>query len=277
MTPPGVRLLFLLPVAALSLSGCASTESTPAAITAAASGKPARAGAPDKPSAGRTRTAENEILVRRERNGSPKRRSEDGASAIAAKPPAENASARSSEASGAAPMAANSSSVPAPEGLPPAKNRPRPTPDEAAFSDAAEKEKSLELKLRLRHGLPAKADLRSWLLPDEAKELDGLRAKTEAARLRLSVPEAQRPSLADAERASPISVPHGPARTEPLKTVAELPTVTQGGGKPPTELPNPLRLSDWILDDKPHEAWRQKRLARQAEEKKRPEAEPPNR
>jgi len=146
---------------------------------------------------------------------------------------------------------------------------------EAALAKAITEEKAYDQGMRQRFGVSTDIDLGALLSAEEAKEAARLHAVTEAARRRLGLVD-RGPQTLPAE-VKTLSI-KGPNDAQPMdasgKATASLPTIPEAGATAPAKTPTALHLSDWFLDAKAHQAWREKQLAKLAEAKDQPTSAP---
>lgn len=150
-----------------------------------------------------------------------------------------------------------------------------PMTPEAALAKAIAEEKAYDQGLRQRFGVSTDLDLGALLSAEEAKEAARLHAVTEAARRRLRLAD-KGPKTLPAE-VKTLSI-KGPNDIQPMdasaKATASLPTIPEAGTTAPTKTLTALHLGGWLLDEKAHQAWREKQLAKLAAVKNQPTPAP---
>ncbi|MFM8549469.1 MAG: hypothetical protein ACKOBS_02160 [Verrucomicrobiota bacterium] len=267
MNAPRLRLAWLLAV--LLSAGCASTSSDAGdSGKASGGGKAHAADAPakkDKASAPTTAKKpakpKPDAVARRDGAGTAKEDVRPPGKAVAAETPRNPAKPKSSK--------------PAPS-MP-----PKPAPTEATIAadllaKAVADEKTHDAQMRHRYGVSTDIDLAGLLSRDEAEEASRRRKAVEAARLRLAATSpAARPATAEAK---PLALKTADAATAASPTgdaTARLPSVPAAGATPAPRTPTAFRLGEWLTDDKEHQAWREKRLAKLTEAKDETPPAPP--
>jgi hypothetical protein len=239
---PGALLIAWSLAAAIMLGGCASTPSGDDGKTVGAS--PAE----KKSSLGASKIRQ------------------DGAAKDVQRPP-NKAVAREPDKSSAKrkPEAETAALKPAAEPMTP----------EAALAKAIAEEKAYDQGLRQRFGVSTDLDLGGLISPEEAKEATRLHAITEAARRRLRLADKGPKTLPAEVRTLSIKDPNNiqPMNVS-VKATASLPTIPEAGATAPAKTQTAFHLSDWLLDEKAHQAWREKQLAKLAEAKNQPTPTP---
>jgi hypothetical protein len=150
-----------------------------------------------------------------------------------------------------------------------------PMTPEAALAKAIAEEKAYDQGLRQRFGVSTDLDLGGLISPEEAKEATRLHAVTEAARRRLRLADKGPKTLPAEVRTLSIK---GPNDIQPIdasvKATASLPTIPEAGATAPAKTQTALHLGGWLLDEKAHQAWREKQLAKLAAAKNQPTPAP---
>ncbi len=268
MNPPGFRFAFLLAAAAL-LGGCASTDpagSGQAGMTSSA-GKSGGAGKADYAREKTGKSADKETAPSPENvvaKAAPK--------ADYRCPPNKKVAGTSSKTTPKRVGAAEN------DGRPAATKKPAEEilSPEAALAKAVAEEKAYDQELRRRFGVSEDAKLGDLLSPEETKEAVRLHARTEAARRRLALTLKSAPPASPATAAKPLKGidGDGQAMAAAAPTTASLPAIPDASAPAAAKTPTALHLSDWLLDDKTHQAWREKHLSKLSESKDGPPTEP---
>ncbi len=145
--------------------------------------------------------------------------------------------------------------------------RPQVSNPQAALTRAVAAEKSFDQALRQRLGIAAGKDLQGLLTPAEITERNKLHAAVEAARGRLAQ-SLKETKFADADAApGVIKGLNGNGQPTPPSgnLTASLPAIPDAKTPAVAKPPLAFRLSEWISDEKAHQAWRDKHLAKLTE------------
>jgi len=150
-----------------------------------------------------------------------------------------------------------------------------PMTPEAALAKAIAEEKAYDQGLRQRFGVSTDLDLGGLISPEEAKEATRLHAVTEAARRRLRLADKGPKTLPAEVRTLSIKGPNDIQPTDAsAKATASLPTIPEAVATAPAKTQTALHLGGWLLDEKAHQAWREKQLAKLAAAKNQPTPAP---
>jgi hypothetical protein len=265
MNPPGFRFAFLLAAAAL-LGGCASTDPTGSgqAGMTSSTGNSGGAGKADSAREKTEKSADKDTAQSAQAKASPK--ADDRC------PPSRKVTGTSSKTPAKRVGAAETDARPAAAKKPPEET----LSPEAALAKAVAEEKAYDQELRRRFGLSEDAKLGDLLSPEENKEAVRLHARTEAARRRLALTLESAPTASPETVAKPLKGigGDGQAMAAAAPTTASLPAIPDASAPAAAKTPTALHLSDWILNDKTHQAWREKHLSKLAETKDGPPPEP---
>jgi hypothetical protein len=158
---------------------------------------------------------------------------------------------------------------------PEAETAAEPMTPEAALAKAIAEEKAYDQGIRQRFGVSTDLDLGGLISPEEAKEATRLHAVTEAARRRLRLADKGPKTLPAEVRTLSIKGPNDIQPTDAsAKATASLPTIPEAGATAPAKTQTALHLGGWLLDEKAHQAWREKQLAKLAAAKNQPTPAP---
>ena len=156
----------------------------------------------------------------------------------------------------------------------PKKTTAMATKPEAEFAKALAEETAYDQGLRQRFGISTDLDLRGLLSPEEVQEAARLHAATEAARRRLALTDKSPRPASDAAKPLSVKAPGDTATRDTAdKATAGLPSIPEAGAISGAKTPTALHLSGWFTDEKAHQAWRDKQLAKLAEAKESPPPE----
>ena len=138
---------------------------------------------------------------------------------------------------------------------------------QATLAKATDAEKSFDQTLRRRLGAAADKDLQGLLTPSDIAERNWLHAAVEDARRRVAS------ALTDSKHTAPDAAPSvikglsgdgQPTAASSILT-ATLPAIPDAKTPAVAKPPLAFRLSEWISDEKAHQAWRDKHLAKLTE------------
>jgi hypothetical protein len=148
---------------------------------------------------------------------------------------------------------------------------PRAKPAKPADKDAVRKPDARNLaaaKDELTKAVEAEKEFRRTRKsppdPADAAKADALRKAVDAAREKvaraLNAPGATEPKAAPAVVRSPADAK--PLPPAPANLTASLPAIPEARPQPVAKPPLAFRLSEWISDEKAHQAWREKHMAK---------------
>lgn len=268
MNHPGFRLAYLLTAALLG--GCASTDPAGAgqADLTPSTGKSGGAGKGDSVPSKKEKSADKETASTTLAKAAPK--TDDRC------PPNKKVAGTPSKTTANRAGAAETEARPAAVAAAAKKPREEILSPEAALAKAAAEEKAYDQELRRRFGVSEDAKLGDLLSPEETKEAIRLHTRTEAARRRLALALKSAQPFAPGKAAKPLKGidGDGQAMAAVATTTASLPAIPEASAPAAAKTPTALHLSDWLLDDKTHQAWREKHLSKLAEAKDGQSPEP---